>query len=115
MSLYDAYVVADSALGWRGEVATRVRDFLARNRAAGQSFLRFVERAVESSLPLERLKDPAAVVTGLKSLLRRLRHDPSILRESSELETLFQEIIEHGKSETIEEYSTYLFTVETRF
>jgi hypothetical protein len=117
MSLYDAYVVADSALGWKAEVSARVGDFLARNRALGQEVLRFVERAVEGSL---RLADLRESLVALKGLVHRRRESqappvPPELEALVEREALFERIAQHGKKGTIEDYSSYLFAVDSGF
>ncbi len=113
MSLYDAYAAADSALGWKSEVAARVRDFLERKVApVGQSVesaVQGIERAVENTFSLSNLR------SSLKSLRhwagRRPHTDPTV---DDELEILCQRVFEH-KDNGIEDYATHLFSVDMKF
>jgi hypothetical protein len=115
MSLFDPHVGAGSEVGWKADVLARLGDFLARKAlpvgAKLDSFLRAIEGAVESSLTLERVKGTLAA---LKARLRRERHGAVELAAGGEAELLFErlclQILEHQKTETIENYSAYLFT-----
>lgn len=113
MSLYDAYVAADGALGWKSEVAARIRDFLARNKAVGEGVLSLVERAVESTVPFDRVRESLAYLKTL--LVRRRAVGPGAQPIDPELEVYFQRILEHGNEGTIEDYPAYMITVDSEF
>jgi len=154
VSLYEAFAAAEPAIHWKGELAARVRDILRRDvlrwhadrrsdagceRSASavaeprrlaervQALVRLIERGIEHSLPVDRVKSALSALLG--ALRRRgdastaggvatvagglaLAERPADAAVLDELAELFVRIRAHGGGRQIESYSTWLFAVE---
>lgn len=106
MSTFDASGFADDLLGWNGELAARVRDLLARRSATWSEKLSSLAQRFDGALSLGALRST------LLELLSRFRAESAGAAEDPELARLFERIREHGRRESIESYSDFLFTVE---
>jgi hypothetical protein len=114
MHVYEAHGYAGDFLGWRSEVAARIRDFFARKAIpASEKLVEGIAGLVhrlENAVPSFRLK--AAV----KDLLHALRReDPRAVDALEwELEEFFTSIRSYRQRESIENYSAFLFPVEVQ-
>jgi hypothetical protein len=116
MADFDASSYAGDLLGWRSELAARVRDILARKagpdaqEASLSSRLRAIAERIESAASLAGLK------RALSDLLARCRRPAGAAASSVEAaagqEALHARIRAHGMRESIESYPDYLFTVQ---
>ncbi len=112
MTFYDAFAAAEPAVHWKGELGVRIRDILDR-RVGGRvdALARLVERGIEHSLPVERIKGSLAAL--ISALRRRGGAAVEVDVEIEGLTLLFERIVGHGEGRQLESYSTYLFTVDT--
>ncbi len=115
MSFYDAFAAADPAIHWKGELGARIRDILNRRSAElggrVEALARLVERGIEHSLSVERIKGSLSAL--LSAMKRRRATSATDQAEIEELTLLFERVVRHGEGREIESYSAYLFTVDT--
>ena len=115
MTFYDAFAAAEPAVHWKGELGVRIRDILDR-RVGGRvdALARLVERGIEHSLPVERIKGSlVALISALRRRGAAVEVDAGVDGEIEELTLLFERVVGHGEGRQIESYSMYLFTVDT--
>ena len=115
MPVYETLTADTFNANWKGEIAARVNDILQRRKGPFSHKLeeisRFIERGLGSALSSERLK------SSIKSLIRALKDRQGTVgadgeQVHAELEVFFEQIIRHREDNRIEQYSTYLFTVD---
>ncbi len=112
MSPIDGYGWAADFPTWRGEVAARFQDFLARKKGlAADKWMGFLRR-VEESVSTAQLK--ATVRQVLERLRRDRVGDSGDAAVDAEFEILCARILESGREDTIENYGAFLFTVDLK-
>ncbi|HLU49349.1 MAG TPA: hypothetical protein VK116_14735, partial [Planctomycetota bacterium] len=114
----DAYILDQTGLALRQDVAARVRDFLERKfrgkgidrtRAALETALRSVERAVASGLSLDAVR---AKILAIRSWLAREKVAAIDDELDTELAELFEAIRAADRRTTIENWTAYVVTVD---
>ena len=106
MSFFEAYAASDSAAHWSGDLVARINDFLNRRVSPVGEKLQAALRQAEGSLSMSRVRAALRVLT---ARLRRQAQDPAV---DAGLEAYFTRIRSHGKGRTIEDYSTYLISLD---
>lgn len=117
-AMSDAYILDQTGLALRQDVAARVRDFLERKfrgkgidrtRAALETALRSVERAVASGLSLDAVR---AKILAIRSWLAREKVAAIDDELDTELAELFEAIRAADRRTTIENWTAYVVTVD---
>ena len=110
MTQTDAYGWTADFPTWRGEVVTRVQDFLSRKKGVAADRWKGLLRRLEEAVSFSQ------VSATLRQVLRRVRREQleTGAEVDVEFEALCQRVIESGRKTTIENYSAYLFTVDLR-
>lgn len=113
MPVYEAHAADAFGTNWKGEIAARVNDILKRSAGEVSHKLEeisaFIEKGLGNALPGARLK------SSIKSLLRSLKNrqkEGAGEPVQEELEVFFEQIARYRNDNRIEEYSSYLFTVD---
>ena len=113
MPVYETHAADAFGTNWKGEIAARVNDIL--KRSAGEvthkleEISAFIERGLANALPSEQLK------SSIKGLLRSLKNrqkEGGGEQVKAELEIFFEQIARHRNNNRIEEYSSFLFSVD---
>ena len=100
---------AGDLVGWRAEVGARIHDFLSRKAFPATEKLGALVRAIEGAVSRASLK------SALNDLLLYLRREKSSSTEDAAdqvLSLLDSRVHQYRRSESIENYSAYLFTVD---
>lgn len=118
MSGSNAYGFNGGALALRQDIAVRIRDFLERKardlgadrtRAALESALRSVEKAISSGLSFEAVRER---VLAARRWLTREHATSTTDPRDLELAELFDRIHAFGKEQTVESWSAYVVTID---
>lgn len=113
MPVYETLVADGFSSNWKGEIAARVNDIL--KRSAGEfthklgEISSFIENGLGNALPAERLK------SSIKGLLRSLKNrqkEAGGEQVQAELDVFFEQILRCRDDGRIEEYASYLFSVD---
>ncbi len=110
MPFFDASSCAGDLFGWKSELGARIQDSLARKSIPVTEKLGAIVRKIESAVSTATLK---CALSDLMAYLRREgRSGPP--NPGDAREALFLRIQEHGRTESIENYGAYIFTVDLR-
>ncbi len=113
MPVYETYAADAFGTNWKGEIAVRVNDIL--KRSAGkvthklEEISSFIERGLANAVPSGQLK------SSIKGLLRSLKNrqkEGAGEQVGAELEVFFEQIAHYRNNNRIENYSSYLFSVD---
>jgi len=107
MPFYDASSHAGDLFGWKSELGARIQDSLARKSLPVTAKLGAIVRKLESAVSKATLK---GALSDLKAYFRRDGH----ASREPEHDALFRSIAEYRKTESIENYGAYIFTVDIR-
>ena len=115
MPVYETITADAFTVNWKGEIAARVNDILQRSKGQFghkmEEISRFIEKGLGGTLSSENLK------SSIRNLIRSLKDRHAEVeadggRAHAELDVFFEQIIRHRGDNRIEQYSTYLFTVD---
>ena len=101
---------AGDLVGWRAEVAARLQDFLARKAVPATEKVGALVRAIEGVASRAVLKSTLSDL--LYNLKEHLWREKGRKPEDAAEKLLLLRILEYRRSESIENYGAYLFTVD---
>jgi len=108
MAVYEAADYAGDLFGWKAELGTRIQDFFSRKAVPVTAKLSAIVGRIEHSASKATLKG------ALRDLYLYLKREGPARADPDE-EALFTRIFEYRRRESIENYGSYLFTVDVKF
>tara|TARA_Y100000588_G_C13374845_1_gene552278 strand:+ start:142 stop:498 length:357 start_codon:yes stop_codon:yes gene_type:complete len=113
MPVYETHAADAFGTNWKGEIAARVNDILKRSAGEFTHKLEeisgLIERGLANALPSRELKSS---IKGLLRSLKKRQKEGGGEQVEADLEAFFEQITHHRNNNRIEEYSSFLFSVD---